>query len=232
MPILLCIESATTVCSVSLVRDGHVLSVRESSEGLNHAEKLTVFVEEVFHEAGVPMSDIDGVAVSGGPGSYTGLRIGVSTAKGLCWALDKPLLAIPTLLSMANGVRTVVDPESNAILCPMLDARRMEVYTAAFSLQLDEIASVEAVVLDQLSFKSLLDTSQVYFFGDGMAKSKELLGQYPNACFVDGFVQSSVHLYGPAAAALKAGRTDHVALYEPFYFKEFIAGKGSVSPGS
>lgn len=233
MPLLLCIETSTSVCSVSLVHDGKILAIRESSGSMRHAEQTVVFIEEVFHSSGVPKTDIDGVAVSGGPGSYTGLRIGVSTAKGLCWALDKPLLAVPTLMAMASGALLSggFDCE-DALLCPMIDARRMEVYSATYDSSLKVVAAVDALIIEEGSFSEIMKSSVTWFFGDGMPKCKSLLQVHPNARFLDDFVLTSFHLYAPAALALKQGRTDHIGLYEPFYFKEFIAGKGSVVPGS
>lgn len=233
MPLLLCIETSTSVCSVSLVHDGKVLAIRESSGSMQHAEQTAVFIEEVFHQSGIPMREIDGIAVSGGPGSYTGLRIGISTAKGLCWALDKPLLAVPTLLAMSSGAASSIGVDiQGALLCPMIDARRMEVYAATYESSLREKTSVDSVIVNEDSFNEELSGSVVWFFGDGMPKCKSLLQAHPNARFLDDFVHTSSHLFAPATIALQQGRTEHVGLYEPFYFKEFVAGKGSVNPGN
>ncbi|MFM9027329.1 MAG: tRNA (adenosine(37)-N6)-threonylcarbamoyltransferase complex dimerization subunit type 1 TsaB, partial [Bacteroidota bacterium] len=190
-----------------------------------------VFIQEVFQDSGISKSELDAVAVGGGPGSYTGLRIGTSTAKGLCYALDKPLLSVPTLLGMASGaLLNIVSDHGNALMCPMIDARRMEVYSAIYDSSLHEKINVDSVIVDEKSFFDVMDESVVWFFGDGMHKCKHLLSAHPNARFIDDFVHSSSYLYGPASVSWKEGRTEHIGLYEPFYFKEFVAGKGSVSP--
>lgn len=230
MNTFLAIETATSVCSVALLHNGKVLSSRSTREGYAHAELLAVFIQEVTAASGVPLAELDAVLVSGGPGSYTGLRIGVSTAKGICWSLDKPLIAIPTLLAMAAGGKLRCESTSSLLLCPMIDARRMEVYTATFDQQLEEVHPLSAKVVDENTFTALLDKNIVCFFGDGMPKCKSLLEQHPNARFLDDFQMDALHLLAPALRRWEAGDTDHVALYEPHYFKEFVAGKGSQSP--
>lgn len=230
MTTFLAIETATAVCSVALLHNGKVLSSRTTQEGYAHAELLAIFIQEVVAESGVSLAELDAVVVSGGPGSYTGLRIGVSTAKGICWSLDKPLIAVPTLLSMAAGGNLQCDSKTPVLLCPLIDARRMEVYTATFNQQLDEVRPLTATVVDENTFTELLQNNVVCFFGDGMLKCKTLLERYPNARFFDDFQMNASHLSEPALRRWEAGDTDHVALYEPQYFKEFIAGKGSQSP--
>lgn len=235
MPTILCIETATAVCSVSLSRDGVVLGKMESDAGFDHAEKLTCFIESLFKQSDLTLNEIDAVAVSGGPGSYTGLRIGISTAKGVCFALDKPMIAIPTLLSMAAGASCMIPgipAKPDVMLCPMLDARRMEVYTALFTTDLNEVVPVSAMIVEASFFNSFLEHNLIYFFGDGMAKCKSLIGQHPNARFIDDYSISATHLLEPALAAFSEHNFVHTALYEPFYFKEFVAGKGSVAPES
>ena len=153
---ILCLETSTAVCSVALVENGNVVALRESLDGQNHAEKITLFIDEVMKEAGIAYKDLDAVATSMGPGSYTGLRIGVSTAKGLCYAMEKPLIAIDTLAAMACGFLSqqpiANSQQPTAILCPMIDARRMEVYTAFFNEKLERTSETEALVIDENSF--------------------------------------------------------------------------------
>lgn len=231
MALILALESATAVCSVALIRDGKVLSVRETNEGFRHAELMAVYINEVMRDAGMHLASVDALAVSGGPGSYTGLRIGVSTAKGICWALEKPLIAVPTLMAMAYGALVSVPPQiGSPLLCPMIDARRMEVYCAVYTPSLIEQMAVSAKVIEPDSFHDLLSEHVVYFFGDGMAKCKPYLSRHPNARFIDDLKASAVNFSGPAEEFHANGMFESVALYEPFYLKEFIAGKGSVLP--
>ena len=227
MALIINIETATTVCSVALSRDGLLLSLREVNEGFTHSEKLTVFIEQMMKEAGIPFSMLDAVAVSSGPGSYTGLRIGVSTAKGLCFALDKPLIAIPTLKSLALKSRqsTVDSRRSDFCYCSMLDARRMEVYCAVYDENLAELEPVSAKVMDENSFSELLKEKRVYFFGDGAAKCKPLLSHHPNAVFMDDLFTSAAAMIELAEEKFLRRDFENVALFEPFYLKEFVAGK-------
>jgi tRNA threonylcarbamoyladenosine biosynthesis protein TsaB len=160
MSLLLQIETATTACSVALVQHGNVLAVKELDQRNIHAEVITVFIEQIFAEAGKVYADLDAVAVSSGPGSYTGLRIGVSTAKGLCFGLDKPLIAVETLQAMADGMAKQIT-DNTILLCPMIDARRMEVYTALFNSQGNRIRPTSAEIIDENSFVELLQGSKV-----------------------------------------------------------------------
>jgi len=161
---ILQIETATTVCSVALAKDGHVLGFKQIDERNIHAEIITLFIDELITGAGIPYNDIDAVAVSSGPGSYTGLRIGVSTAKGLCFALEKPLIAIETLAAMAQGVIAKSSIDKKTLLCPMIDARRMEVYTALFDSDGNRIKNTTAEIIDEQSFYGLLQNNRVLFF--------------------------------------------------------------------
>ena len=175
MALILNIETATTVCSVSLGKDGKLLAIKEQNGGYSHSENLTLFIEDVLQQTGNKISEIDAIAVSKGPGSYTGLRIGVSTAKGLCYALGKPLLAINTLLSITQSIvqNSKFKVESADLFCPMLDARRMEVYCAIYDLQGNEMRATAAEIIDENSFSDILKTKKIVFFGDGSAKCKE-----------------------------------------------------------
>jgi len=236
---ILQIETATTVCSVALAKDGETIAVKQVDQRNIHAEVITVFIDELLAGTGSHYKNIDAIAVSCGPGSYTGLRIGISTAKGLCFALEKPLIAIETLESMAHGVidNPVQLPTFNSqltthnsqlstlLLCPMIDARRMEVYTAVYSTNGENIIPTAAEIIDENSFSGLLKENQILFFGDGAEKCREVLGNNPNAHFLPGFINSATHLTKKAAEKFLNKDFEDVAYFEPFYLKDFIAGK-------
>ena len=227
---ILQIETATTACSVALAKDGEVLAFRQIDQRNIHAEVITLFVEELINGAGINYDAIDAIAVSSGPGSYTGLRIGISTAKGLCFALDKPLIAIETLEAMAYGVindaNQSLAPET--LLCPMIDARRMEVFTAVFNTKGERIQATSAEIIDENSFADLLQNHKILFFGDGAEKCREALGNSPNAQFLAGFTNSATYLTQKAAEKFENKEFEDVAYFEPYYLKEFIAGKKAV----
>jgi tRNA threonylcarbamoyladenosine biosynthesis protein TsaB len=227
MALILNIETATTVCSVALAEDGKLLSLKEENKVNTHAEKITVFIGEVLKSAGKRIHDLDAVAVSSGPGSYTGLRIGVSTAKGLCYALEKPLIAIHTLKSLANSMlsRLDSDPTHNSLLVPMIDARRMEVYCAAYDMQLNEIKNMQAKVVDENSFADLLENGKIYFFGDGSAKCKPLLLRNSYAVFIDDIFSTASSMIDLAEKKFQHKEFEDVGLFEPFYLKEFMDQK-------
>jgi tRNA threonylcarbamoyladenosine biosynthesis protein TsaB len=223
---ILQIETATTVCSVALAGDGEVIAFKQIDERNIHAEVITVFIDELVNNAGVTYNDIDAVAVSCGPGSYTGLRIGVSTAKGLCFALDKPLIAIETLGAMADGVMIQAENlGADTLLCPMIDARRMEVYTAIFDMEGKKIKLTTAEIIDENSFSDLLQNHKILFFGDGAEKCKAVLGNNANAEFLPGFSNSARHMTRRTAEKFRLKEFEDVAYFEPYYLKDFIAGK-------
>jgi tRNA threonylcarbamoyladenosine biosynthesis protein TsaB len=226
MALILQIETATTSCSIALAKDGGVLAVREVNERNIHAEVITKFIEAVIAEAGFSFADLDAVAVSAGPGSYTGLRIGISTAKGLCYALDKPLIAVDTLTAMAYGALNTgrYSIDKDLLLCPMIDARRMEVYTAIFDTKLNSIKPTAAEIIDENSFSDLLNTHRILFFGDGAEKCRSVLGVHSNALFLSDFINSATFITQLALEKFKAASFENVAMYEPFYLKDFIAG--------
>ena len=220
MALVLNIETATTNCSVSLSKDGETLVLREdNSLSYSHAETLHIFIDEVFRTSNLNTSDIDAVAVSKGPGSYTGLRIGVSSAKGLCFALDKPLIAIDTLQSLAHQVKL-----SDGYIVPMLDARRMEVYSAIYNHNLELIREIKAEILTEDSYDSLLKTNKVYFIGNGVEKTKALI-KHPNAIFVENKLPSANEMAYLAELKYKKSDIENVAYFEPYYLKDFIALK-------
>jgi tRNA threonylcarbamoyladenosine biosynthesis protein TsaB len=226
MSLILQIETATTVCSVALAEDGNVLAYKEIGQRNIHAEAITLFIDEVLKEAGKNYTDLEAVAVSSGPGSYTGLRIGVSVAKGLCFALDKPLIAIETLEAMADGMianDTTIDKDT--LLCPMIDARRMEVFTAVFDVDGNKVKPTAAEIIDENSFSELLQTHKILFFGDGAEKCREVLGSNNNALIVADFSNSARYLTNKALKKFLAGDFEDTAYFEPYYLKDFIAGK-------
>ena len=226
MSYILQIETATSSCSVAIANNGETLDVKQVNERNVHAEVITQFIDELIKNTHISYNKLDAIAVSSGPGSYTGLRIGISTAKGLCFALDKPLIAVETLEAMANGFNIAVDTEikTNALLCPMIDARRMEVYTAVFTQSGVRLRDTAAEIIDDKSFADLLAKQQVVFFGDGADKCSEILGWNTNAIFVSQFVNSAAFLSGKAAKKLANKDFEDVAYFEPFYLKDFIAG--------
>lgn len=236
---ILCLETSTAVCSVSLVDNGNVIALRESLDGQNHAEKITIFIDEVMKEAGVAYKDLDAVATSMGPGSYTGLRIGVSAAKGLCYAMEKPLIAIDTLAAMANGFvsnqlsafnfqQSAVSSQQSMVLCPMIDARRMEVYTAFFNEKLEKISDTEALIVDENSFMELKQNNHLYLFGDGADKLADLFENEDNITVVEKFHCSAAYMAKLADEAFKNKQFVDVAYFEPFYLKNFVPGMPKV----
>ena len=247
---ILCLETSTAVCSVALVKDGKVIALRESLDGQNHAEKITIFIDEVMKEANVSYRDLDAVATSMGPGSYTGLRIGVSTAKGLCYAMEKPLIAIDTLAAMAHGFKDYKttrlqdykevaetqrhrDAEfkaqsSESILCPMIDARRMEVYSAFFNEKLERISETNAIVIDENSFMEMKQNTHLYLFGDGADKLASLFENDENITVVEKFHCSAAYMAELADKAFKNNDFVDTAYFEPFYLKNFVPGMPKV----
>ena len=221
---ILCIETATSVCSVALCRGEKILAFRETNLGFSHAEKLTVFISEVLKEAEVNLSDIEAVAVSSGPGSYTGLRIGVSVAKGLCFAADKPLISISTLEAMASGaLRHNVSFNSDALLCPMIDARRMEVYCALFDSQIKSIQPIAAKIVTPDLYSEIDKYQQIYFFGDGAEKCKSVLNS--PFIFLPDIFPSARYIAELANKKFQAREFENLAMFEPFYLKKYNAGK-------
>ena len=236
MAYLLHIESSTKVCSVALSCDGKLLACREEdSVSYSHSGLLTSFIEEVMREANVPLNVLAAIAVSKGPGSYTGLRIGVSTAKGLCYGLDIPLIGISTLQALAVHCRDILAQRNNiiypealeAIYCPMIDARRMEVYTGLFNDQIEPLQDIQALIVDPNSFAGILDEHKMLFFGDGAEKCRNILTR-SNAIFIDGIKPSASAMIPLATETFNRSTTEDVAYFEPFYLKDFVAGKPKV----
>ena len=226
MSLILNMESATTVCSVALSDKGRVLAVRELNDGYTHAENLHVFIEAVLKEQGVSARELAAVAVSKGPGSYTGLRIGVSAAKGLCYALGLPLIGVDTLQAMAFRAREKF-PEV-PYFCPMIDARRMEVYCAVFDRSLRMVKPTEALVVDEQS-KGLFNAYPgLCVFGDGMAKCKTLLRDVPGVSFAEDLHPSAESLCALSYERFRAQHFEDTAYFEPYYLKDFLILKKQV----
>ena len=236
MSTILHIESATRVCSVALSKNGQLLVLRETHEtDYAHSRLLTVYISEVMEQAGVDLPGLSAVAVSQGPGSYTGLRIGVSAAKGICYGLDIPLIAVDTMEAMTYQCRDYlrsqpdfVSPESlEAYYCPMIDARRMEVYHALYNHRMECRQPVRAAIIEQDTFRSLLEEHKVLFFGDGAAKCQSLINS-PNALFLKDVLPSAKGMLIPAQRKFDERTFEDTAYFEPFYLKDFVAGKPRV----
>ena len=222
--LLLSIDTSTTVCSVALHKDGGLLGCYELFTERTSSAMLTTLIGDLVKQTGHELSELAAIAVAKGPGSYTGLRIGVSTAKGLCFALDKPLLAVNTLQAMAEQIRRIVPQQT--LLCPMIDARRMEVYCALYDTEGQEVMPTTAKVIDTDSFREELASAKILFFGDGAAKCQPSLGESPNADFLPISVLPSARTVGQlASVAFAGGQFEDVAAFEPFYLKDFMTAK-------
>ncbi len=225
MACILSIETSTDVCSVAISEDGKCIYSDEDRTGPNHNERLGTFVDQALGFADSHAIPVDAVAVSMGPGSYTGLRIGVSMAKGVCYGLDIPLIAVPTLELLSVPVLLKHDdlPE-DALLCPMLDARRMEVYAGLYDRALRPIRQVQADIVDGETYREYLDRHPVYFFGNGAAKCMEAVN-HPNARLIEGIEPLAKNMFPLAERRLMQGKTEDVAYFVPFYLKDFVALK-------
>lgn len=216
MAYILNIETATKNCSVSIAENGKTIRLKELNDGgYSHAEKLHEFIKEVTQESGIELSGLKAIAVSKGPGSYTGLRIGVSAAKGLCFALNIPLISINTLQSLAESI-----PKRNGYIIPLLDARRMEVYSAVFERGVLK-RNVEAEIIDENSFRKYLSKNEVTFLGDGAEKCKGVIS-HRNAHFIDNKFPSANEMSIVSFEKYKQNQFEDVAYFEPFYLKDFI----------
>lgn len=224
MSSILHIETSTSACSVAVSEDGQNIFRKEDLKGPSHAVSLGVFVDEALSFADSHALPLDAVAVSCGPGSYTGLRIGVSMAKGVCYGRNLKLIGIPTLKVLCVPVLLYHDElPDDALLCPMIDARRMEVYAAVYDRALRPVCDIAADIVDEHSYADYLQEHPVYFFGNGAAKCKEKL-THPNARFIDDIQPLASMMFPLAEKAIAEGRFEDVAYFEPFYLKEFVAG--------
>ncbi len=239
MPIILSIETSTKACSAAVHVDGKLLSVSELYNEKSSSGMLTTLIDHVVKTANLTFQDLDAIAVAKGPGSYTGLRIGASTAKGLCYTLEKPLLSVNTLEAMAHSIydlrftmfnvetenRSTFNIQHSTLLAPMLDARRMEVYCAIYEVHsMREIESTQAIIIDENAFADLLENNKIIFFGDGAEKCKAILGENKNAIFMNEILNPSAKSIGILATkAFENKQFENVADFEPYYLKEFMA---------
>ena len=220
---ILNIETSTKACSVALHKNGELIVSREDvTTNFSHSEKLLKFISKLFSDAKLSLSDLDAIAVSMGPGSYTGLRIGVSTAKGLCYGLDIPLISISTLKAMSFGMALEIKAD---LYCPMIDARRMEVYSAFFDINNTEVRKIQADIIDENSYKKELE-KKVVFFGDGSEKIKEKI-KHKNAMFISDIHPSAKNMGLLSYQKFTKSLFEDLAYFEPFYLKDFVAGRKS-----
>ncbi|MGE0077831.1 MAG: tRNA (adenosine(37)-N6)-threonylcarbamoyltransferase complex dimerization subunit type 1 TsaB [Bacteroidales bacterium] len=222
---ILCIETGTTTCSVALGNETGVIGYKEVNDSKAHASHLSVLIDNLMTELNFDISKIDAVAISKGPGSYTGLRIGVSLAKGICYSLGKPLLAVGSLSAMVQGISEQISNDQEiSLYCPMIDARRMEVYAALFDQSLAQISEVEAIIVDSNSFLDQLKNKKILFFGNGAPKCKSVISNQ-NAIFIDNFEPSARFMLPLAIKAYRDEIFEDIAYFEPFYLKDFVAIK-------
>jgi tRNA threonylcarbamoyladenosine biosynthesis protein TsaB len=223
---ILCLETATPVCSVALCDRAGVISVRESRENKSHATQLTVFIKELLKESRIRPDELEAVAISKGPGSYTGLRIGVSVAKGITYAASVPLIGVDTTRSMFNGIAEIANEkygaDNTSIFCPMIDAKRMEVYYSLFDSAGKVIKEISAEVINELSFGDIPESVRIVFFGDGAGKCQQITS-HKNSVFDTDFSISASFMYKTAIEIYDSGGFEDIAYFEPFYLKDFIA---------
>ncbi len=228
MALLLHIETSTAVCSVALGKDGDLLALKETKEGMKHATHLTVFINNILKENNYTPTDLDGVVISMGPGSYTGLRIGVSTAKGICYGANLPLIATNTLQAMTKplldnkDILSQLSKPEQAYYCPMIDARRMEVYTAFFNNKNELVREISADIIDESSYSKELSKREIVFFGDGASKCKGMI-KSKNGIFIDSITPSAIGMIELAETKFQNKEFEDVAYFEPFYLKDFVA---------
>ena len=222
MSTILHIETSTDICSVAVSENSQVIFQQEDRSGQNHAERLGTMVDEALSFTDNHAIPFDGVAVSCGPGSYTGLRIGVSMAKGICYGRELKLIAVPTLELLCVPVLLREIPEEDALLCPMLDARRMEVYAGIYDRGLKPVREIGADVVDENTYREYLDKRPVYFFGNGAKKCMETIN-HPNAHLIDGIVPLAKWMQPLAERKFLNEQFEDVAYFVPYYLKDFVA---------
>ena len=225
---ILCLETATALCSVALCDKNGVIALRESNEERSHAASLTVFIVDLLKEAGIKTGDLQAVVVSKGPGSYTGLRIGVSAAKGIAYAASVPMVGVETTISMFHGFLSTSKDKykftETDLFCPVLDARRMEVYYSVFDINGNTVKETRAEIMDKDSFSDLPVSSNIFLFGDGAAKCREVVKR--KKIFIeDDFKISAAYMVKYAYEAIESSRFEDVAYFEPFYLKDFLTSK-------
>ncbi|MFC2116677.1 tRNA (adenosine(37)-N6)-threonylcarbamoyltransferase complex dimerization subunit type 1 TsaB [Bacteroidota bacterium] len=227
MPLILNLDTSTQICSVALASDGAILGTRESHEEKSHARQLSVFIRDLLKENELEVAGLDAVAVSMGPGSYTGLRIGISTAKGLAYGGSIPLIGIGTLASLASGallnheIVRILEQDKTSLLCPMIDARRMEVYTALYTPEGNIIEDVSAQIIDETSFLDKMEKGPVAFFGNGADKCRDTITHH-NAVFVNDIETSAEYMVPLSENSWQQKKFEDIAYFEPLYLKDFI----------
>jgi tRNA threonylcarbamoyladenosine biosynthesis protein TsaB len=225
---IICLETATNICSVALCNSAGVISLRESNEVKSHASMVTVYIDELLKESGISAGDLEAIAVSKGPGSYTGLRIGISVAKGVAYAASIPIIGIETTLSMFWGIsgnrNYSHESDNNTLFCPMLDARRMEIYYAIYDAGGRIIKDISAEIIKEDSFSNLPESKKIILFGEGAAKCKDVIKR-TNTFFAHDFRNSASHMHRPVYKAFLDHHFEDVAYFEPLYLKDFITSK-------
>jgi tRNA threonylcarbamoyladenosine biosynthesis protein TsaB len=227
MPVILHVETSTNVCSIAVSENGKLIFEKSNKEGLNHAKLLSPFINEALVFLSEKGKKLEAIAVSSGPGSYTGLRIGVSTAKGLCYGMDIPLISVSTLEIISIAAKKVLEETLNVnlnsqyLFCPMIDARRMEVYSAFFNNKNKLVKNISADIITENSYSDILEVQPVYFFGNGAEKCKPLL-KNPSAHFLDNIEPLAENMIILAEKKFKERKFEDVAYFEPFYLKEFF----------
>jgi tRNA threonylcarbamoyladenosine biosynthesis protein TsaB len=219
---ILAIETATDVSSVALFEDGRLIALRENHASRTHARLATVMIEGMLSDLELRPSDLAAIAVAKGPGSYTGLRVGVSVAKGLCMALDIPLLGVGSLEGLAWSVRDFAQAV-DAGICAMIDARRMEVFAQSFDSQVNALGVPEAEIIEAGAYRGVLEAGRVIFVGDGAEKCRSILEAHPHAIVLGSRLSSAAHIGGLAHRRLLLGQVEDLVTFEPFYLKEFVA---------
>ena len=238
MPLILNLDTSTQICSVAIASEGKLLGSRENHEDKSHSRKLSIFIQELLSEHDLNTSGLDAIAVSKGPGSYTGLRIGVSTAKGIAYGSNIPLIGIDTLDALVSGalqnqeIKNILERDGSTLLCPMIDARRMEVYTALYASSGKSIEEVSARIIEETTYLETLENKKIIFFGNGAAKCRSKIN-HSNAVFVDTIETSAINMVHLAEKLWKQKKFEDLAYFEPFYLKDFIATipKNKIIPG-
>lgn len=225
---IICLETSTAVCSVALCDSKGVVALKESDENKSHASQLTVFIGDLLTQAGIKAAGLEAVVVSKGPGSYTGLRIGVSAAKGIAYAASVPLIGIETTRSMFYGITGEIKDkyglDSTSLYVPMLDARRMEVYYSVLDSEGNTVKDISAEIIHEDSFSEIPESVRMLFFGDGAEKCRQVLKR-KNTGFADEFRISAAFMHEPAYKSLRENKFEDVAYFEPFYLKDFITSR-------
>ncbi|OFX73434.1 MAG: tRNA (adenosine(37)-N6)-threonylcarbamoyltransferase complex dimerization subunit type 1 TsaB [Bacteroidetes bacterium GWE2_29_8] len=225
MSLILNIETSAKFCSIALGRNGKMIDLIESNEIYMHAQNINIFIQNILQKNNLTINDLDAIAVSEGPGSYTGLRIGISSAKGLAYGLDKPLIFINTLFAMANYVNSFINLDKEDYVIPMIDARRMEVYTAVYNSKIELATPPHALIIDENSFINLSSKGKIYLIGDAVTKTKPTLSKISNAVFIENIYPSAEFMINIANKYFIEKNFVDIAYSEPFYLKEFIATK-------